>query len=340
MKTAVLGLSGGVDSSTAAARLKQSGYNVVGVYCVMHKYSEEGLRDAKRVAEHIGIDFDTLDCTKEFEDIVIRDFLENYKRGRTPNPCTVCNPNVKFKALCDYAEKIGAEDIATGHYAGVGCKNGRYFVRKSADKDQSYMLWGLTQKQLSMLILPLYNEFKPDVRKQAHDLGLPVAEKPDSLDLCFVPDGNYAAFIEEHVGKFPEGEFWLRDENRAVGVHKGIIRYTVGQRKNLGIALGTPVYVCGIDAEKNRVILSRNDVTDYTSLKCRNANFQALLPENTATFDADVKIRYAHKGAHGTVSVSDNGFSVKFDEPQRAVTAGQSAVCYDGDKILCGGIIV
>ncbi len=338
MKSVVLGLSGGVDSSTAAAILRDAGYDVTGVYCLMHGHSGEGIADARAVAESVGIKFDTVDLTGQFEKYVISDFLDCYRNGRTPNPCTVCNPNVKFRSLCDYADRIGAEFVATGHYAGTGCENGRYFIRKSEYKDQSYMLWALTQSQISRLLLPLYNEYKPDVRKRAESYGIPVAEKPDSLDLCFVPDGDYASFIERRTGPFPEGDFWLKEENRAVGRHKGIIHYTVGQRKNLGISLGVPAYVCGFDIANNRVIISRKDVTDCTRLSCSGAVFQALDP-SVGSFDADVKIRYAHKGARGKVTLTETGFTVDFYEPQRAVTPGQSAVCYLEDRILCGGVI-
>ena len=336
----VLGLSGGVDSSVAAKKLKDAGYAVYGLYIVMHEHGKDGIEAAGQVAKEAGIEFDVFDATDRFEKTVVKNFIESYSAGKTPNPCAVCNPNVKFRALCDYADSIGAEKIATGHYAGVGERNGRYFAVKSEFKDQSYMLCGLSQNQLSRCIFPLFGTLKSENRTEAEKAGLSSAQKKDSQEICFIPDNNYASFIESRTGPFPEGDFWLEEENRAVGKHKGIIRYTVGQSKKLGIALGVPLYVKGTDVENNRVVLTKTDVVNCTELICENPVFQ-LLDENFTETDAEVKIRYAHKGAKAKVINEKNGkLRIVFSEPQRAATPGQFAVAYSGNELLCSGVIV
>ena len=340
-KSVVLGMSGGVDSSYAASLLKSDGYEVIGAYCIMHEYAEAGLADAKKVAESLKIELHTVDLTDEFDKKIKTYFTESYSNAKTPNPCIVCNPTVKFKSLCDLADKLGAEKIATGHYAGTGFDevSGRYFIKKTEYKDQSYMLCRLTQEQIARVIFPLYGTEKDDNRKAAALTGIPLSDKPDSQEICFIPDKDYAKFIENRIGKFPDGEFWLEDEEKVVGIHKGLIHYTVGQRKNLGIALGERIYVKGFDIPNNRVILSRKDVTDNGGLVCKDIVFQALDPK-TETFSSDVKIRYAHKGAAAVSTVSDGKIKTFFNENQRAVTPGQYAVFYDKDKLLCAGEII
>ena len=336
----VLGLSGGVDSAFAAKKLKDAGMNVFGLYCVMHEHGRKGIDEAEKAAAEAGIPFDVFDASELFEKTVVRDFIAKYSSGRTPNPCVICNPNVKFRALCEYADKIGAAKIATGHYAGIGERNGRFFAVKSEFKDQSYMLCGLSQSQLSRCVFPLFGTEKTENRKAAEEYGLSAARKKDSQEICFIPDNDYAAFIESRVGPFPEGDYWLEDENRAVGKHRGIIRYTVGQSKKLGIALGVPLYVKGTDIENNRVILSEKDVENCRELTCENAVFQ-LLDENFTEVEAEVKIRYAHKGAEARIINEKNGkLRIVFSEPQRAVTPGQFAVAYSGNELLCSGVII
>lgn len=340
-KSVILGMSGGVDSSYAASLLKNNGYEVNGAYCIMHEYAEEGLQDAKRVAESLNIELHTIDLTEKFDKTIKKYFTDAYSYAKTPNPCIVCNPTVKFKALCDLADKLGAEKIATGHYAGTGFdeESGRYYIKKASYKDQSYMLCRLTQEQISRVLFPLYGTEKDDNRKAAAINGIPLSDKPDSQEICFIPDKDYARFIENRVGKFPEGEFWMEDEDKAVGIHKGLIHYTVGQRKNLGIALGERIYVKGFDIPKNRVILSRKDVTDNQGLVCENLVFQGL-DLKTENFESDVKIRYAHKGATAVSVISDGKIRTVFAENQRAVTPGQYAVYYEKDKLLCAGEII
>jgi len=340
-KSVVLGMSGGVDSSYAAALLKNEGYEVIGAYCIMHEYAEEGLNDAKKIAESLGIKIHTIDLTEIFDKTIKKYFTDAYSNAKTPNPCIVCNPTVKFKSLCDLADKLGAEKIATGHYAGTGFdeETGRYYIKKASFKDQSYMLCRLTQEQISRVIFPLYGTEKDDNRKAAALTGIPLSEKPDSQEICFIPDKDYAKFIENRVGKFSEGEFWMEDENRAVGTHKGLIHYTIGQRKNLGISLGERIYVKGFDIPNNRVILSRKDITDNRGLTCQGIIYQALDPE-TVNFSSDVKIRYAHKGAKSVSVITEEKIHTEFMENQRAVTPGQFAVYYNEDKLLCSGEII
>ena len=336
----VLGLSGGVDSAVAAKKLKDAGHSVIGLYCVMHEHGRKGIEAAREVASEVGIPFDVYDASCLFEKTVVSDFIDKYSAGKTPNPCAVCNPGVKYRVLCEYADSVGAEKIATGHYAGVGKENGRYFAVQSKVKDQSYMLCGLSQEQLSRCVFPLFNTEKPDNRQNAENCGLSVAQKKDSQEICFIPDNDHAAFIESRVGAFPEGDYWLEEEDRAVGRHRGIIHYTVGQSKKLGIALGVPLYVKRIDPDLNRVILTKTDVVNCAGLCCENAVFQLLDSGFTET-SATVKIRYAHKGAEARViNCGEGRLKIIFSEPQRAVTPGQYAVAYAGDKLLCSGIII
>ena len=337
-KSVLVGLSGGVDSALTAALLQKDGYDVIGLYCIMHDADTQGLTDAKRVADHLGITLHTADLRKSFDQTVVTDFLDCYAHARTPNPCIVCNPKVKFKALCDKADELSVDKIATGHYADVGQENGRYFVRAVTEKDQSYMLYRLTQEQLGRILFPLANTGKDENRRLAEEFNLPVFQKPDSQDICFIKGENYVDYIERRLGAFPEGDFWLKDEQRAVGRHKGLFRYTVGQRKNLGIALGAPVYVSALDMENNRVILSKKDVVDHTEITVNSPVFQALEPTATE-FGAEGKIRFSAKATPCRVSVRESKLHAIFETPQRAATPGQSAVFYKDGKILCGGFI-
>ena len=278
-KKVMLGISGGVDSALSAQILKQQGYDVSAVNCLFYKNEQDdgsAVRDARAVAEKLGIDFRTEDLTEPFLNKVIDNFVDTYVNGGTPNPCIVCNRNLKFGTMLDKALSEGFDFIATGHYARIeqSTETGRYLLKKGLDphKDQSYVLYCLTQHQLAHTLFPLGEMTKEAVRQLALESGLINASKKDSQDICFIPDGNYAAFIEKHLGKsFPEGDFVTAD-GRVLGTHKGIIRYTVGQRKGLGLALPAPMYVKEKDTVNNRVILTDNDSLFTTTLEADNIN--------------------------------------------------------------------
>lgn len=340
-KRVLVGLSGGVDSALTAALLQREGYEVTGLYCIMHDKDPDGLKDAQGVADFLHIPLRTADLRSRFDRIVVSDFLNNYAQAKTPNPCIICNPEVKFKALCEEADALGIESVATGHYAAVGKEKGRFFIRSVADKDQSYMLCRLTQEQLSRIRFPLSDTTKEENRALAREWKLPVFRKPDSQDICFIRDESYVDYMERRLGKFPEGDFWLKEENQAVGTHKGLIRYTIGQRKNLGIALGTPVYVSSLDRENNRVILSRTDVVDCGEITASDPVYQMLNPEGTEQeLRAYGKIRFSAKAAPCALTIRGEKLKARFDEPQRAATPGQSAVFYDEHgNLLCSGLI-
>lgn len=342
----VVGMSGGVDSTVAAYLLNKQGYEVTGVTLRMWdgENTEKAIADAKRVAASIGIAHEVLDCREPFRTCVVEDFISQYQKGFTPNPCIVCNRMVKEQALLDKAKEIGAAHIATGHYARIEKhpKTGRYAIRNSATaaKDQTYALYRLTQEQLGAMLLPIGEYVKDEVRKIAENVDGFVAKKSDSQDICFIPDGDYAAFIERegNLKKTP-GNFVDMDGN-VLGKHRGLIHYTVGQRKGLGIALGKPVFVYGVDAERNEVILSDNAALFRTKLYAGNLAHMAYEKfEDGMRFMA--KIRYAHKPAWCTVKmVGEDTLEVTFDEPQRAITPGQSLVLYDGEFVAGGGFVL
>jgi len=361
------GMSGGVDSSLTAMRLRDMGCSVTGGSLIMHEGGENSA--AREACEALGIDFADYDCRAEFEERVASYLVRGYSSGRTPSPCVVCNRMLKLEMLCRLADSLGIEKIATGHYAGVGFENGRWFVRRSPDpkKDQSYFLGMARQEQLSRLVLPLADFTKAEVRRLALDAGLKAAEKRDSQELCFIPDGDYASYIEARMGKFPEGDFIAPDGSIA-GRHKGIIRYTVGQRKGLGIALGRPVFVSKIDAQSNRVCLSDAGGEFSDSAELKNLNFQLLCEpkEERLVIRAFVKHRAAAQPAPCSVEIIYNkkeensgksvvskagagdygtdgkyAAEVRFDTPARAVTPGQFCTVYDerGCVLLCGEIV-
>lgn len=334
----LLGMSGGVDSTFSAVRLRDEGYDVEGAILVMSEHTDTSSAEAN--AKRLGIKLHIVDCREEFDKYVKKNFISEYCRGRTPNPCTVCNRYVKMAVLCRIAESIGASKIATGHYCGIGYdeESGRYYPKKGTDakKDQSYVFWNLTQKELSMLYCPLFAESKSNVVELAHESGIKVPEG-ESQDICFIPDGDHAAFIEAAVGKMPEGDF-VDENGNVIGRHRGIIRYTIGQRKGLGISAGHPVFVSGIDAENNRVLITDEAALFKTEFTCSGLNFAKLAPFE-GTVRAEVKARYAAKPVMATVTVQGDKASVKTDAPIRAAAPGQSAVFYDGNDVLFGGFI-
>lgn len=338
----LLGLSGGVDSAYAARKLMACGHDVEGATLVMHEHTE--IADAERAARELGIPLHVIDCTDAFDKIVKADFVREYLNARTPNPCIICNERVKFARLYSYAMERGFDRIATGHYARVteisDSTSVRYAVARAADtrKDQSYMLYRLSQKILSRLVLPLGDITKEDVRRLAAEQGISAADKRDSQEICFLPDGNYAEYIESVAGICPEGDF-IAPDGRFLGKHKGIIRYTVGQRKGLGISMGERVFVTAIDPVANTVTLSPS-LSGSCVVELSDAVYSGIAPRLIGSaVPLKAKLRYTAPLVECEAELrTDGAVTLRFAEPQKAA-AGQSAVLYDGDIVALGGII-
>ena len=353
MSKVLIGMSGGVDSAVAAYLLKKEGHEAVGV-TLRTWQSDTGddsrcceIDDARETAKAIGIDYHTLNCTMQFEEKVIAPFIDEYIHARTPNPCIECNRYVKWERMLYMAKVLGADYIATGHYARIRqLENGRYTVQKAlhAKKDQTYMLYKLTQEQLASTLMPLGEYTKDEVRQIATDIGLRVADKKDSQEICFVTNDDHADFITNHTDKTLPGEGnFVDEEGNILGRHKGLIHYTVGQRKGLNIALGYPAYINKIDPVKNEVVLGPESSVMSTEVICRDVNFLSIpdLSDNEE-LRCFTKIRYHHEAKPSIISRTENGFvKIVFDEPVKAAAPGQSAVFYDGgDCVIGGGIIV
>lgn len=337
----LMGLSGGVDSCFASRLLSEAGHAVEGAFLRMT--AEADAKPAERAAAELGIPLHILDCRELFEEHVLKPFTESYMQGRTPNPCVECNRYVKIRVLCDFAAQNGFDRVATGHYGRIGQgENGRYFVRRSENekKDQSYMLWGLTQEQLAMLTLPLENRDKEKLKQQAEKEGFSAAGQKESMDICFLPQGGYVPFVEKREGVCPPGDF-VDPEGRVLGRHKGIVHYTVGQRKHLGIALGQKMFVAVIDKETNRVTLVPGGGEFSSCATVGSLRFQALEPMDEGELSGIfVKLRYAQKPSPARVRISGGRAELQAERPWRAVTPGQSAVFYDEDgRLLFGGYI-
>lgn len=341
-KRILLGMSGGVDSTYAASKLISLGYYVEGAILKMSGSTD--IEGAKKASENVGIKLNIIDCEKEFKECVIDNFVSEYLKARTPNPCIVCNRTVKFFALCRFAKENGFDTVATGHYSRVlyNEENGRYYIGLAADmkKDQSYVLWRLSQEELSMLWFPMSDEIKEDIKQISEELSLVPKNMKESQEICFIPGNDHTEYIEEYLGKkIPEGDFTDVDGN-ILGKHKGIVRYTVGQRKGLGISLGKHAFVLSVNACDNTVTLGDEDGLFKTEFDISDIVFQKREYKAGETAELSVKIRYAAKPVKCTVRFGEGNAHITTDVPVRAITPGQSAVFYESDGVVFGGFIV
>jgi len=355
----LVAMSGGIDSTVVALMLHHEGYEVVGITMKTWDYASSGtssketgccnidsFNDARAAAVQHGFPHFILDIRDEFGDFVIENFVEEYLAGRTPNPCVMCNTHIKWKALLKRANALGCAFIATGHYANVyQAENGRYVISKGLDetKDQSYVLWGLDQELLSRTIMPLGKYRKTAIRQMAHDYGYPeLAKKSESYEICFVPDNDYRGFLKRRVDGLEEqvnGGWFINKEGKKLGTHKGYPFYTIGQRKGLEIALGKPAYVTAIDPEANTVMLGEEEDLNKTEMIVKKVNW-IKYDGITNGMEAFTKIRYKDKGALSNLYMEPDGsVRVVFYEPVKSIAPGQSAVFYDGEEVIGGGII-
>lgn len=350
---AIIAMSGGVDSSVAAFLMKEKGFDCIGATMKLYDNEEIGIsrektccslddiEDARAVARRLSMLYYVFNFKDEFEKKVIDKFISTYENGGTPNPCIDCNRYLKFEKLFQRMNELDFDYVVTGHYARIEEKDGWFYLKKAVDntKDQSYVLYSLTQYQLSHIMLPLGEYTKAEIRDIAEAQGFLNARKKDSQDICFVPDGDYASFIEKYTGKtYPQGDF-VDINGKPIGTHQGIIRYTNGQRKGLGVAFGQPMYVAGKDIEKNTVTLCTND--ELFSSELTAVDFNWIIPNPSREIKCSARVRYNMKEQPATAYILENGnVKVIFNQPQRAITKGQAVVLYDGDSVLGGGTIV
>ena len=341
-KKVLVAMSGGIDSSVCAHLVQEMGYTASGITMQLWGEDQTNSTDAKQIADRLGMKHQTVVLSEEFRKCVVDRFISDYIDGLTPNPCVECNRTLKFGALFEIAKAEGYDFFATGHYAKVEqAKDGEWQLKKAADekKDQSYFLWSIKKEVLPYLILPLGNYTKPEIRAIAAEHHFENAHRSDSQDICFIPDGDYASFIQGTTKKeFSKGNF-VSPDGKVLGEHQGLIHYTIGQRKGLGIALGQPAFVASKNVEKNTVTLTTDAELYATELTARNTNFLCSAPIESPRRVA-AKIRYRHTPASATLTkIGEDRVKVVFDEPQRAIAPGQSVVFYDDDVVLGGGII-
>ena len=341
MKKVLIGMSGGVDSSVAAKLLKEQGYSVTGATMLLWNDTEKAAMDANRVCEHIGIDFITIDFREQFKKSVVDYFINEYISGRTPNPCIMCNKHLKFGAMLEYAKDNGYDMIATGHYGKIVNNNGVYELHssKAESKDQSYFLYNFNQHILKHTIMPLSEYTKEQVREMANEWQIPVANKPDSQEICFVNDNDYAGFICNNSDYKPVCGKMLDVNGNEIGTHKGMIYYTIGQRKGIG-AFGRPMFVMEMNPQQNTITLGEKGMEFSGALVADNVNYISDIPL-TQSEKVQAKIRYQAKKAEAMLyPLADDRVRLVFDEPQRAITPGQSVVFYNNDTVIGGGVVV
>ena len=355
----LVAMSGGIDSSVAAVMLHEEGYEVIGMTMKTWDYASQGnakketgccsldsINDARDIAVSMGFPHYILDIRDEFGNYVIDYFTSEYMSGRTPNPCVLCNTHIKWDALLKRADKLDCEFIATGHYANIRKENERYLISKGKDlnKDQSYVLWGISQESLNRTLLPLGNYYKKEIRTMAasHDFK-ELLKKPESYEICFVPDNDYRGFLKKRIDGLEAavngGEFILETTGEVIGKHEGYPFYTVGQRKGLGIALGYPAYVTEINKEKNQVILGTFDELSRDGMYVKQLNIQKYAAISEQRLDVVVKVRYKDSGNHAVIEQADDTMKVYFGKGVSAIAPGQAAVFYEGDDVIGGGWI-